>query len=501
MLYRFDEYTLDANRRELRRGATPIPIAPQAFDLIEYLIRHRERVVGKEELLGAIWGGRIVSDAALSTRIGVARAALDDARRHRFIRTLARKGVRFVGLVHVEPDPVLHEDADALGHRPRTIVRPRRPTLLLHWSGSPLDDATCTAHAECLRDDLIVALARTRVLDVVEGEPAHYRLAGTVRRAGGALRIVVRAFDASVGVCLWADRYDVASRRRWGAHDATATAIGASATHAILRAERDRALRRDPAELDAWEACQRGLWHMAQCDAHENAVARGFLERATEIDPRYGPAHAALAWSRLLSAAIYSEMPVAEGCAIAEPMVRRAIALDGDDSDARARRALLHLLSGDIEAAATASSQVLGVDPMCADAWGVKGAALIYAGRSAPGRRAIKRYLRLRPTDPARPVRLAQVAASHYLEGDHSAAARFAAGVVREYPDHPTAYRWLAASLGQLGRRDDAAVVLDRLSRAWPSSLDMYVRQRAPQYCRIEYAPMLEGLRKAGWRD
>ena len=98
MRYLFEEYAFDTDRRELHRGADVVSVAPQVFDLLDYLIRNRERVVSKDDLINAIWNGRIVSDAALTTRLNVARSAIGDSgEEQRLIKTLPRKGFRFVG--------------------------------------------------------------------------------------------------------------------------------------------------------------------------------------------------------------------------------------------------------------------------------------------------------------------------------------------------------------------------------------------------------------------
>jgi DNA-binding winged helix-turn-helix (wHTH) protein len=100
LLYIFDKYALDPDRRELRCGATAVAMEPQAFDLLVYLIRHREHVVSRDELIEHIWGGRIVSESALSTRINAVRSAIGDSgTEQRLIKTLSRKGVRFVAEV------------------------------------------------------------------------------------------------------------------------------------------------------------------------------------------------------------------------------------------------------------------------------------------------------------------------------------------------------------------------------------------------------------------
>jgi adenylate cyclase len=124
----------------------------------------------------------------------------------------------------------------------------------------------------------------------------------------------------------------------------------------------------------------------------------------------------------------------------------------------------------------------------------------VYSGRGEEGRGALAHYLRLSPRDSARPIRLSQIATSLYLDGNYEDAAITARQVVRRYPKHPIAYRWLAASLGQLNRVEEANEALETLQTIAPSSFEMYVRQR-PKYCSVEYAPILEGLRKAGWKD
>ena len=100
MRYLFEDYAFDTDRRELRRGPDVVPMAPQVFDLLDYLIRNRERVVSKEGLIKAIWDERAVSDAALTTRLNVARNVIGDSGEgQRLIKTLPRKGFRFVGQV------------------------------------------------------------------------------------------------------------------------------------------------------------------------------------------------------------------------------------------------------------------------------------------------------------------------------------------------------------------------------------------------------------------
>jgi DNA-binding winged helix-turn-helix (wHTH) protein len=107
LLYSFEDHSLDTARRELRRGSALVALQPQVFDLLEYLIRNRERVVSKDDLLAAVWNGRIVSESTLGARINAARSAIGDSgEAQRLIRTVMRKGLRFVGAVREEEDAV-----------------------------------------------------------------------------------------------------------------------------------------------------------------------------------------------------------------------------------------------------------------------------------------------------------------------------------------------------------------------------------------------------------
>src|SRR5258708_26310070 len=161
MRYLFEDYALDTDRRELHRRADVVSIAPQVFDLLDYLIRNRERVVSKDDLINAVWNGRSVSDAALTTRLNVARSAIGDTgEKQHLIKTLPRKGFRFVGAVQedggrtVEPDgSVAHGGAVTPSH----TSAPRLSILVLPFAnigGDPEQDYFADGVTESLTTDL-----------------------------------------------------------------------------------------------------------------------------------------------------------------------------------------------------------------------------------------------------------------------------------------------------------------------------------------------------------
>ena len=148
MRYLFEEYAFDTNLRELHRGAEALSVAPQVFDLLEYLICNRERLVSKDDLINAVWNGRIVSNAALTTRLNAARSAIGDTgEKQRLIKTLPRKGFRFVGTVReahrpaIEPVGSVAQNGDTA---PSPLSAPRLSIVVLSFvnlSGDPEQDA------------------------------------------------------------------------------------------------------------------------------------------------------------------------------------------------------------------------------------------------------------------------------------------------------------------------------------------------------------------------
>jgi DNA-binding winged helix-turn-helix (wHTH) protein len=131
--YAFEDYVIDSDRRELTHSAELIAVGPQVFDLLLHLVRNREHVVSKDELLAAVWAGRIVSESTLTSHINAARKAIGDSgQNQRLLRTIARKGFRFVGDVSeiASRSAAASTEPDAPG---KTIVEapalPDRPSI------------------------------------------------------------------------------------------------------------------------------------------------------------------------------------------------------------------------------------------------------------------------------------------------------------------------------------------------------------------------------------
>ena len=129
MLFLFEDFTLDVSRREFRRGTDPVAVEPQVFDLLVYLIENRDRVVSRDDLIASVWSGRVVSESTLASRINAARTALGDSgEAQRLIKTIQRKGIRFVGALR--PDAISAPPTTA-GRRRRTSPSARPPTAFI----------------------------------------------------------------------------------------------------------------------------------------------------------------------------------------------------------------------------------------------------------------------------------------------------------------------------------------------------------------------------------
>jgi TolB-like protein len=217
MPFLVEDYTFDSCRRELRRGAELVPITPQVFDLLDYLIRNRERVVNKDDLISAVWNGRIVSDAALTTRLNAARTAIGDSgEKQRLIKTLPRKGFRFVGAVQ-EAQTVAVEPVGSVARSRETTPTPSPPRLSIvvlpftNLSGDPEQEYFVDGVTESLTTDLsringAFVIARSsaftfkrKPVDVKKlGRELNvcYVLEGSVQRSGNRLRVSVQLIDA-----------------------------------------------------------------------------------------------------------------------------------------------------------------------------------------------------------------------------------------------------------------------------------------------------------------
>ena len=329
----------------------------------------------------------------------------------------------------------------------------------------------------------------------------RYVVEGGVRKAGNRLRVTAQLVEAETGKHVWAERYDRDLADIFALQDDIAEAVTIAIAPAIAGAERHRAMRKPPESLDAWAAYQRGLWYVGKANPDDNARSQRFFQQAIDLDPTFAGGYTGLAWAQLQAGTVFITGSFAETQTSAEALARRAVALDDADAEARScfGQALRH--RGDYEGALAEAERALTTTPNLASAHGVLGSALLFSGRLRDGLAAVRRSIRLDPRDPALASRLNYMAIGLYFSREYEAAVEATKRAIHSYPEFPLPYRWLAAALGQTGRIEEARQALEQALAIAPTAFYLYVRQRVPWMRAEDHAHMLEGLRKAGWRD
>jgi len=269
----FGEHVLDTARRELRRGGSPIAVEPQVFDLLLYLLQNRERVVSKDDLLASVWGGRIVSDATLDSRIAAARRAIGDSGvGQTLIRTFARKGVRFVGEVREEVNSAALVPEMAAEPGQPQLALPEKPSIAVLPFANLSGDPEQEYFADGMVEEIITALSRIRWLVVIarnssftyKGQAVdvkqvgrelgvRYVLEGSVRKAGGRVRIAGQLIEAETGAHLWADRFDGSLEDVFDLQDKVASSVAGVIEPALRAAETARSASRRTTDLSAYD--------------------------------------------------------------------------------------------------------------------------------------------------------------------------------------------------------------------------------------------------------
>jgi adenylate cyclase len=301
------------------------------------------------------------------------------------------------------------------------------------------------------------------------------------------------------GSHLWAERYDRSDTEVFAVQDEITTAVVTSIEPAVSDAELRRILRKRPENLGAWEACQRGLWHMAKFGRIDHERAKELFHQAIELDATLSTAYSALAYIHLASGMLFFARPPREAAELAREWARKAIDINPDDSDALAVLASATHLRDPREALELASMALtINVNSSWANA--EKGAILVDRGSPAEGREFLLKSLRLSPRDPLNANVLNHIARSYYWEADYDSARNVSTRLVTRYPNHPMAYFWLAAELGQLGLSKEAHEALHKAIEVSPRSFEMSVLSPHPWRRPEDHAHMLDGLRKAGWQ-
>ena len=520
MPFQFGDYLLDPDRRELFHGSGPVAMGPQVFDLLVYLVANREHVVSKDQLLDTVWGGRIVSESTLASHINAVRKAIGDSGgEQRLIRTVARKGFRFVGEVRDAPASNGHAAVKAAPPQHAatpTLPLPGRPSLAVLPFVNLSGDAEQDYFADGVVEDIIAALSRNRWLFVIARNSSftykgrvvdvkqvgrelgvRYVLEGSVRKAANRMRITGQLIDAATGAHIWADRVEGTLENVFDLQDQMTESIAGAIAPQLERAEIERAAHR-PTE-DAYDYYLRGMasFHRATREAIDAALP--CFRKAIELDPDYAAAYGMAAWCvfwRKLNGWMTDRArEMEEGARLA----RRAVELGKNDAIALTRggHALGHF-GGELNGCIALVDKALVLNPNLAAAWYLGAFQRIARGEPDVAIERFQHAMRLSPLDPEMVRMQAGMALAHMLAGRFDMALSWAEKALRELPNFGLATAIIAASQALAGRMEAARRAAQHLHQLnpelRPSNLQDWIPFRRPQDLEL----FGEGLRKAG---
>ena len=505
----FGDCVLDPDRRELRRGPEVVAMGPQVFDLLLFLVEQRDRVVSRDDLLEAVWGGRIVSESTLASHVNAVRRAIGDSGQEQLLlRTVARKGFRFVGEVREAQD----------AEEPAALAMPDRPSIavlpFVNLSGDPEQDY----FADGVVEDIITALSRIRWLFVIARNSSftyknravdvrqvsrelgvRYVLEGSLRRTASRVRITAQLIDATTGGHLSADRFDGNLDDVFELQDQVASGVVGAITRELERAEIERARHKPTGSLDAYDYYLRGMAHLHRGTREAIDEALPLFGAAIGRDPEYASAYAMAAWChfwrRTNGWLTDGEREIAEGARLA----RRAVELGQDDPVALTRggHALAHL-AGDFDGGIALLDRALVLDSNLAAAWFLGGFLRVWTGRADDALAFFERAMRLSPLDPEAYRIQAGLAMAHLFGGRLDAASLWAEKAHRGLPSFLMVMAIIAASHALAGRAAEAQRAMRRLRKLDPelrvSGLGGWLPIRRPE----DLAKLAEGLRRAG---
>jgi TolB-like protein/DNA-binding winged helix-turn-helix (wHTH) protein len=544
--YRFAEFEIDLDQQELRRGGEFVHVEPQVFDVILHLVRNHDRIVSKDELIDTVWHGRIISEAALSSRINAARKAIgDNGNDQALIRTQHKRGFRFVGQVQIaetsEPagggDRPVRDKAAGRGNSAFTgsvatevsnldnvvseAVRAEavnRLSIAVIPFGNMSDDPENDYFSYGLTEDIIRLLARNRWLSVLSrhsteafreravdareiGEQlgVKYVLVGSVRKNRDAVRITAELVRSADGQQLWSDKYDLQLEYIFDIQDEMARQIAATIEPELSKVEQQLAARKSPENLDAWDCYQRGLWNLWRFTTPAFDSAESYFKRAIAEDPGFARGHGALSYVNLQRA--FLDEPNDRDARLQTALRQARTAVDLDDLDCFIQCALGRALclTRQNDEALAALDLSLELNPSFAQAYFAQGFNLLWHGRETEAEILLDRATLLSPRDnhlwSFHHVR----AWTHFSLAEYDIAVEFARRATRQTNATYQAFAPLAASLGILGDRTQAEAAAAELLRRKPG----YNTDRARQelfYCNdAEFLDRyLQGLSAAG---
>jgi len=479
VFFRFGDHALDIERRELRRGTELIALEPKVFDLLIYLVRNRGRVVSKDDLIQGVWGGRIVSDSALTTRLNAARKAVGDSGAAQcVIRTVQRKGVRFVGEVSEAGEPAAPVEVALAATEPPTA--PRLSIVVLPFVNLS-DDPEQQYFADGITGDLTTDLSRIPDMLVISRNTAftyrnkpidtkqigrelgvRYVLEGEVQRSGNRVRVTAQLIDAETDAHLWAERFAGDAGDLFALQDEITNRIGVALDLELV----DAAAARPTESPDTRDYILRGRAARLKPPSRENrAEAVSLFERAWALDQESVAAQSWLAIELTARALDFMTDTAAADIERAESLAERALA-------ASPRNPLAHFAKGQVlraqdryDEAIPEYDTVIALSRNWANAYSHLGWCKFVTGSIEEVIPAQERAIRLSPRDPQIGLFYFRIGFAHLLQSRIAEAIVWCEKARNATPAHPLFRALLASAYALKGEIERAGAELAEARR------------------------------------
>ncbi|GAA2844660.1 TolB-like protein [Aminobacter aminovorans] len=494
--FAFGPFVLDPDAGTLLRNDEPVAISHRGLKLLAALVGRSGEILGKAELMDAAWPDTLVEEGNLTVQIAQLRKWLGlTADGGEWISTVPRVGYRFTGLV------------EQLGEaRRKPLPLPDKPSIAVLPFVNVSTDPEQESFADGLTEDLITDLSRVPGLFVIARNSSfaykgramdvrmiaselgvRYLLEGSARRAAGRVRINAQLVDAVNGDHLWAERFDRGLADIFAVQDEVTGKI----VEALLGRLRTPPPRIRPKSLEAYDLCVRARKLMD--DSPQAArEAHLMLTRAISLDPDYAEAHRWLAMNHWMGW-VHSGGPAEPTRKVALDLARKAVALDPGDAGCCWVLAYLLAYHKSFAEADAEFARAIKLDPNEADTWAALSDIAILAGRIDEGLDHIRKAFRLNPF-PASWYYLT-LGQAQYAARDYEAAVET---LLRDETYRTSSRRFLAASLAQLGRLDDARAEAELFLVGNPEYTTRHWVATEPFRDAATLAHFVEGFRRAG---
>jgi len=454
-------------------------------------------------------GGIALSQVVYDQVVGKAAADFEDTGEHTVKNIVKPIRVYCVRLGREAIQANKAVQAHHLSDRPAIAVLP-----FDNMSGDPEQEY----FADGITDDIITQLSLWRSFPVIarnssftyKGQSvdakrvgrelsARYVLEGSVRKAGNRVRITGQLIDTDSGAHLWAERYDRDLVDIFDLQDEIAERIATHIVPEMGRAEEQRAVRKRPTDLGAWDLIQRGSWHYHRFTEADMRQARGYMEQSLEIDPMSGLANGYIAATHMFDAVMGWSTDAARSVADGIAVAQHAATLDPKEPFPRTVLASLRVFNREPERGVEEAERAVDLNPSMSVGHLALGYALLFAGHPKDGIEAMHTALRLSPRDPTITVAWSQLALAHLLMKDFDAAVDYARKALQDNAANLTAGHRLACALGHKGDLEGAKTALESSRRYMPEPTRAYFEAAYAFSDPDKLEFFLDGLRKAGW--